>query len=256
MISTALGIKKKATTQVQRETAGSLRQAATDRKHGFLLIRGLCWLDSHWQLVWICRWPLSSCWVFESTFLLPAGQCLTSVLGVSFVCINNANNFHPKSVSLVSGKLEELRAINTRGKCQAGNISSALEEWCSKCLKHYCSPKNSIRMLLLRPPAINILGRENPLPLTRVVLSDLLSQIKGSQWVLLWILRAWKYMCVHMLCMLTFLSVHRHSESGSSAAWAGFIVQLEPQYELRLVMRMVPFPQPHCQSNEEWGDVS
>lgn len=31
---------------------------------------------------------------------------------------NNASNFHPKSVSLVSGKLEELRAINTCGSAK------------------------------------------------------------------------------------------------------------------------------------------
>lgn len=31
---------------------------------------------------------------------------------------NNADNFHPKSVSLVSGKLEELRAISARGSAK------------------------------------------------------------------------------------------------------------------------------------------
>lgn len=111
-------------------------------------------------------------------------------------------------------------------------------------------------MRLLRwPPAIKILGRGNLPALTAVILSDLLSQIKGFQWVFLWNLWTWKnrdHVYAHV-CVFTPQYSWPH-QWWLLHGLGCLAFQQEPQHDIRLVISMGAFPA--GQSNLEWRDMS
>lgn len=86
-VSMAIRVQIKATTHTQGETAGSLQQAGMDMKHGFFLARVIYWLVSHWQLDWICCWPLIllSVWKY---FSIACGTMLDKCSG-SIFCVHS-----------------------------------------------------------------------------------------------------------------------------------------------------------------------